>query len=130
MLSRVKGAEKLIEALKGGYNDSLKELMKEITTLKNFIIDVNNEFCLILDNPCNIDENIYNISFLDSINLIKEAFKNNMNQLRAKIGYCSQSESNNDSYGKENCFETLNQFIHSGTVDKTNKYRKIKKMKE
>ncbi len=130
MLSRVKGAEKLIEALKGGYNESLKELMREITTLKNFIIDVNNEFCLILDNPCNIDENIYNISFLDSINLIKEAFKNNMNQLRAKIGYCSQSESNNDSYGKENCFETLNQFIHSGTVDNTNKYRKIKKMKE
>jgi len=130
MLSRVKGAEKLIEALKGGYNDSLKELMKEITTLKNFIIDVNNEFCLILDNPCNIDENIYNISFLDSINLIKEAFKNNMNQLRVKIGYCSQSESNNDSYGKENCFETLNQFINSGTVDNTNKYRKIKKLKE
>ena len=104
MLSRVKGAEKLIEALKGGYNDSLKELMKEINILKNFIIDVNNEFCLILDNPCNIDENIYNISFFDSITLIKNAFKNNMNQLRAKIGYCSQSESNNESYGKENCF--------------------------
>lgn len=112
MLSRVKGAEKLIEALKGGYNESLKELMKEITTLKNFIIDVNNEFCLILDNPCSIDENIYNISFLDSINLIKNAFKNNMNQLRKKIGYNSQSES---SFGKENCFESLNQFINSGS---------------
>jgi hypothetical protein len=37
MLSRVKGAEKLIEALKGGYNDSLKELMKEITTLFNIL---------------------------------------------------------------------------------------------
>ena len=83
-----------------------------------------------MDNPCNIDENIYNISFLDSINLIKEAFKNNMNQLRVKIGFCSQSESNSDSYGKENCFETLNQFINSGTVDNTNKYRKIKKLKE
>ena len=112
MLSRVKGAEKLIEALKGGYNDSLKELMKEITTLKNFIIDVNNEFCLILDNPCNIDENIYNISFFDSINLIKNAFKNNMNQLRKKIGYNSQSDT---SSGKENCFDSLNQFISSGS---------------
>ena len=113
MLSRVKGAEKLIEALKGGYNETLKELMKEITTLKNFIIDVNNEFCLILDNPCSIDENIYNISFLDSINLIKNAFKKNMNQLRNKIGGCnSQSES---SFGKENCFESLNQFINSGS---------------
>lgn len=112
MLSRVKGAEKLIEALKGGYNESLKELMKEITTLKNFIIDVNNEFCLILDNPCNIDENIYNISFFDSLNLIKNAFKNNMNQLRKKIGYTSRSDS---SFGKENCFESLNQFISSGS---------------
>ena len=113
MLSRVRGAEKLIEALKGGYNDSLKELMKEITTLKNFIIDINNEFCLILDNPCNIDENIYNISFLDSINLIKNAFKNNMIQLRKKIGYNnSQSDS---TIEKENCFESLNQFINSGT---------------
>ena len=112
MLSRVKGAEKLIEALKGGYNESLKELMKEITTLKNFIIDVNNEFCKILDNPCSIDENIYNISFLDSINLIKNAFKNNMNQLRKKIGISnSQSES---SFGKENRCESLNKFINSG----------------
>ncbi len=127
MLSRVKGAEKLIEALKGGYNESLKELMKEITTLKNFIIDVNNEFCLILDNPCNIDENIYNISFFDSLNLIKNAFKNNMNQLRKKIGYTSRSDS---SFGKENCFESLNQFINSGNADNLNVYRKSKKMKE
>ena len=127
MLSRVKGAEKLIESLKGGYNDSLKELMKEINILKNFIIDVNNEFCLILDNPCNIDENIYNISFFDSITLIKNAFKNNMNQLRAKIGYCSQSESNNESYGKENCFESLNQFINYRNPDNLNQFRKNKK---
>ena len=114
MLSRIKGAEKLIEALKGGYNDSLNELMKEITTLKNFIIDINNEFCLILDNPCNIDENIYNISFLDSINLIKEAFKNNMNELRIKIGNNSKKDTNNYSFEGENCFESLNDFINSG----------------
>ena len=114
MLSRIKGAEKLIEALKGGYNDSLNELMKEITTLKNFIIDVNNEFCLLLDNPCNIDENIYNISFLDSINLIKEAFKNNMNELRIKIGNNSKKDTRNYSFEGENCFESLNDFINSG----------------
>ena len=123
MLSRVKGAEKLIEALKGGYNESLKELMKEITTLKNFIFDLNNEFCLILDNPYNIDENIYNLSFLDSINLIKEAFKNNMNQLRIKIGYNSKNESIN-SLGKENCFESLNQFVGSES-DSKNELKRI-----
>ena len=128
MLSRVKGAEKLIEALKGGYNESLKELMKEINTLKNFIIDINNEFCSILDNPCNIDENIYNISFMDSINLIKEAFKNNMNQLKKRIGYNSQSDTNNNSFGTENCFESLNNFISSG--DNQNKFRKKNKIKE
>ena len=122
MLTRVKGAEKLIEALKGGYNDSLNELMKEITTLKNFVIDVNNEFCLILDNPCNIDENIYNISFLDSINLIKEAFKNNMNELRIKIGNNSKKDTNNYSFEGENCFESLNDFISSG--ENKDKFRK------
>lgn len=129
MLSRVKGAEKLIEALKGGYNDSLKELMKEITTLKNFIIDVNKEFCSILDNPFNIDENVYNISFLDSINLIKEAFKTNMNQLRQKIQYYSNSDSN-ASYAKENCFEKLNQFINSGKGNNFNKFKTIRKIQE
>ena len=120
MLSRVKGAEKLIEALKGGYNDSLKELMKEINTLKSFIIDINNEFCLILDNPCNIDENIYNLSFLDSIKLIKGAFKNNMNELRKKIG---NKDTNNYSFEGENCFESLNQFISS--EENENKYQKM-----
>ena len=124
MLSRVKGAEKLIEALKGGYNDSLNELMKEISTLKNFIIDVNNEFCLLLDNPCNIDENIYNISFLDSINLIKGAFKNNMNELRKKIGNNSKKDPNNYSFEDENCFESLNQFI--SPEENENNYQKLK----
>ena len=121
MLSRVKGAEKLIEALKGGYNDSLKELMKEINTLKSFIIDINNEFCLILDNPCNIDENIYNLSFVDSIKLIKGAFKNNMNELRKKI---RNKYTNNYSFEGENCFESLNQFISS--EENENKYQKLK----
>lgn len=120
MLSRVKGAEKLIEALKGGYNDSLKELMKEINTLKSFIIDINNEFCLILDNPCNIDENIYNLSFVDSIKLIKGAFKNNMNELRKKI---RNKYTNNYSFEGENCFESLNQFISS--EENENKYQKM-----
>jgi hypothetical protein len=124
MLTRVKGAEKLIESLKGGYNDSLKELMKEITTLKNFIIDVNNEFCLILDNPCNIDENIYNISFLDSINLIKETFKNNMNELRKKIGNNPKKDTNNYSFEGENCFESLNDFISS--EENEDKFQKLK----
>ena len=50
-----------------------------------------------------------------------------MNELRKKIGYNSQSESNN-SVMYENCFESLNKFIKSG--EKSNKYRKIKKINE
>ena len=37
MLSRVKGAEKLIEALKGRYNESLRQLSLELSSYKNLI---------------------------------------------------------------------------------------------
>ena len=77
IFSRVKGAEKLIETLKFGYNESIKELNKENIILKNFILKINNEFCKTLNKQCNIDENIYNFSFIDSISLIKESFKKN-----------------------------------------------------
>ena len=86
MLLRVKGAEKLIETLKNGYNDTLEELTKETNILKNFIIELHNELGSIINNSCNIDTNIYNFSFSESINLIKEAFKANFNLLK-KIVY-------------------------------------------
>ena len=49
IFSRVKGAEKLIETLKLGYNESFKELNKENNILKNFVIKINNEFCNVLN---------------------------------------------------------------------------------
>ena len=82
MLSRVKDAEKLIKALKYGYDESLKELTKEMNILKKFILELNIEFCNILDKSINIDENIFNFSFSDSFDLIKETFKGNLKHLK------------------------------------------------
>jgi len=112
MLSRVKGAEKLIETLKYGYNESLEELTKEMNILKNFVIKLNNELCSILDKSCNIDENIYNFSFEDSFNLIKEAFKRNIKILKQRIyenNKINVTKSDKSSEEEDNiCFENLN----------------------
>ena len=112
MLSRVKGAEKLIETLKYGYNESLKELTKEMNILKNFVIKLNNELCSILDKSCNIDENIYNFSFDDSFNLIKEAFKRNFKLLKQIVYNNNKINITNSEKSSEEedniCFENLN----------------------
>ena len=111
MLSRVKGAEKLIETLKCGYNESLEGLTKEINVLKKFIIELHNELCSILDKSCNIDENIYNFSFNDSIKLIKEAFKGNIELLKIIVNKKNKkiSPPGDKSFEEENymCFENL-----------------------
>ena len=112
MLSRVKGAEKLIETLKYGYNESLKELTKEMNILKNFVIKLNNELCSILDKSCNIDENIYNFSFDDSFNLIKEAFKRNFKLLKKMVYNNNKINITNSEKSSEEedniCFDNLN----------------------
>ena len=50
--------------------------------LKKFILELNIEFCNILDKSINIDENIFNFSFSDSFDLIKETFKGNLKHLK------------------------------------------------
>ena len=110
IFSRVKGAEKLIETLKFGYNESIKELNKENIILKNFILKINNEFCKTLNKQCNIDENIYNFSFIDSISLIKESFKKNFFILK-KIIFNINNTNNNKSieYNDDNVYnENIN----------------------
>ena len=75
MLTRVKGAEKLIEALKGGYNESLRQLTLEVSSYKNLIFEIHNELCVLLDNPYNIDNKVYNMNYLDAIDYCKKIFK-------------------------------------------------------
>ena len=50
--------------------------------LKKFILELNIEFCNTLDKSINIDENIFNFSFSDSFDLIKETFKGNLKHLK------------------------------------------------
>jgi uncharacterized coiled-coil DUF342 family protein len=94
MLSKINGAEKLIETLKGGYNYSLRELLFEISALKNFIFDIHKEITLLIDNPSEINDDLLNMPFLDSVFNIKEVFNKNMNLLKIKIGLDNQDEIN------------------------------------
>ena len=85
MLSRVKGAEKLIEALKGGYNESLRQLSLELSSYKNLIFEIHNEICVLLDNPYNIENKVYDMTYLDAIEYYKKIFKNNINLIKERF---------------------------------------------
>ncbi len=97
LLSKINGAEKLVETLKGGYNDSLRELLFEISALKNFIYDIHKEITLLIDYPSEINDDLLNMPFLDSVSNIKEVFNKNMNLLKIKIGLDNQDEINFDN---------------------------------
>ena len=86
MLSKVKGAEKLTEMLKNGYNESFRELLFEISYLKNFILDVHNDIKQLIEDPSEINEELLNMPFLDSANQIRLVFNKNLLQLREKLG--------------------------------------------
>ena len=100
MIDKVKGAEKLAATLKGGYNDSLRELLFEISALKNFIYDYHIEIVSLLDNYEEIDKEILNMSFLDTVNNIKDIFNINMGKLKQKFGYSENYEMNFNNLDK------------------------------
>ena len=87
MVSKVSGAEKLAQTLKGGYNGSLRELLFEISALKNFIYDYHVEIASLVDNNEDFDKEMLNMSFLDTVSNIKEIFNINMNKLKTKLGF-------------------------------------------
>ena len=87
MVSKVSGAEKLAQTLKGGYNDSLRELLFEISALKNFIYDYHVEIASLVGNNEDFDKEMLNMSFLDTVSNIKEIFNINMNKLKTKLGF-------------------------------------------
>lgn len=83
ILSRVNGTEKLIETIKNGYNESLRELLFEISALKNFVLEINNEIIeyatkLDLKGLVSLEGNFINMPFMDSITKIKYALKANI----------------------------------------------------
>ena len=87
MINKVSGAEKLAQTLKGGYNDSLRELLFEISALKNFLYDYHVEIASLVDDNEDLDKEMLNMSFLDTISNIKEIFNINMGKLKNKLGF-------------------------------------------
>ena len=83
ILSKVNGTEKLIETIKNGYNESLRELLFENSALKNFILEINNEIIeyaikLDLKGLVPLESNFINMPFLDAIPKFKYALKTNI----------------------------------------------------
>lgn len=91
-MNKISGAEKLAQTLKGGYNDSLRELLFEISALKNFIYDYHVEIASMIDNHEDINKEMLNMSFLDTVSDIKEIFNINMNKLKEKLGFFDNNE--------------------------------------
>ena len=100
MINKVRGAEKLASTLKGGYNDSLRELLFEISALKNFIYDYHSEIVSLLDEYEELDKEMLNMSFLDTVNNIKEIFNINMGKIKNKIGYLNNYDMNFNNLDK------------------------------
>ena len=100
MISKVKGAEKLAATLKGGYNDSLRELLFEISALKNFIYDYHLEIISLLDNYEELDKELLNMSFLDTVSNVKDIFNINMRNLKQKFGFLENDEINFNNLDK------------------------------
>ena len=100
MINKVKGAEKLASTLKGGYNDSLRELLFEISALKNFIYDYHSEIVSLIDEYEELDKEMLNMSFLDTVNNIKEIFNINMGKIKNKIGYLNNYDMNFNNLDK------------------------------
>ena len=100
MINKVKGAEKLAATLKGGYNDSLRELLFEISALKNFIYDYHVEIISLLNEYEELDKEILNMSFLDTVNNIKEIFNINMGKIKKKLGYLDNYDMNFNNLDK------------------------------
>ena len=85
MFSRVKNTEKLLESLKKEYNESLKELSFQVNSFKNFIFEIHDEIRILLKKPSIIENNVYNLPFLELINYLKKIFKKNFELLNERI---------------------------------------------
>ena len=83
ILSKYKGTEKLIQLLKDGYNETVRELIFEISALKNYVFELNNEFVNYIQTKSlgkgvKILDNFLEMPFLDTIYKIKNIINNNL----------------------------------------------------
>lgn len=100
VLSKYKGTEKLIQLLKEGYNETVRELIFEISSLKNYILEINKELVRFIESKegkgVNLQENFLEMPFLDTIYKIKNILGTNLS-----IVFNNTSEINIDIF-KEN----------------------------
>ena len=107
-ISKISGAEKLAQTLKGGYNDSLRELLFEISALKNFIYDYHVEIASLVENCEDLDKELLNMSFLDTVSNIKEIFNINFSKLKNKLGFSDNHEMD---------FSNVNEFLKNEEIN-------------
>ena len=85
MFNRVKNTEILLESLKEEYNESLKELSFQVSSFRNFIYEIHDEICILLEKPYIIENNVYNLDFSEFVNYLKNVFKKNFKLLKERI---------------------------------------------
>ena len=100
MINKVKGAEKLESILRRVYNNSFRELLFEFSALKTFIYDYHSEIVSLIDEYEELDKEMLNMSFLDTVNNIKEIFNINMGKIKSKIGYLNNYDMNFNNLDK------------------------------
>ena len=113
ILSKYKGTEKLIQLLKDGYNDTVRELIFEISSLKNFIFEFNSELVKFIEKSdgkaVKIQDNFIEMPFLDTIYNLKNIINYNlsviMNNPICKTNILNQIEENENN---ENNKEEIN----------------------
>ncbi len=122
ILSKVNGTEKLIETIKNGFNESLRELLFEISALKNFILEINTEIIdyatkLDLKGLIALESNFINMPFMDAIPKIKYALKTN---IKKSFDFWNLEDPKIDSFKKdfliENNFNLTNKNIHLNKI--------------
>jgi len=97
VLSKYKGTEKLIQLLKEGYNETARELIFEISALKNFIFQINNEVYAYIESnhkvfkPQKLLKNFMDMPFLDTIYKIKNVVINNLNIIMKRSKQINES---------------------------------------
>jgi hypothetical protein len=102
LLSRANGTEKLVETMKNGFNESLRDLLFEISALKNFIYDMNKEIeNLLCKNDLNLkieilDYKLLNMPFLDIITKVKYVFKRNITTVKYVINDLNELNEKNE----------------------------------
>jgi hypothetical protein len=133
VLSKVKGTEKLIETFKNGFNESLRELLFEISGLKNFIYEIHQDLILLLKktNFVELEYNLLSLPFLDTVNKIKTIFKKNFKILDKKLKSNKTEEFNieDDKISDENT-EKIKFKISSDNKNKNKEYSPLSPQNE